>query len=167
MPISANYRDIQLFHLSSSKDALPDYEYRKVAVDGVYQHDKEILLGPRTRGDGQVGYFIITPLVRENGTTILVKRGWVSMAKKERHTRPDSLTQGVVHVEGLLRTSEKVKMDILRREGEWIGLIHLLQTNTFTPNNDPVRNQWYWADVDAMADLTGAEPMLVERVTGK
>lgn len=110
MPISADYRDIQLFHLLSSKDALPDYEYRKVAVDGVYQHDKEILLGPRTRGDGQVGYFIITPLVRENGTTILVKRGWVSMAKKERHTRPDSLTQGVVHVEGLLRTSEKVRM---------------------------------------------------------
>lgn len=77
-------------------------------MDGVFQHDKEILLGPRTRGDGQVGYFIITPLVRENGTTILVKRGWVSMAKKERHTRPDSLTPGIVHVEGLLRTSEKV-----------------------------------------------------------
>ncbi|KAI7875111.1 SURF1-domain-containing protein [Lichtheimia hyalospora FSU 10163] len=130
-----------------NKDALPDYEYRKVAVDGVFQHDKEILLGPRTRGDGQVGYFIITPLVRENGTTILVKRGWVSMAKKERHTRPDSLTQGIVHVEGLLRTSER--------------------TNTFTPNNDPVRNQWYWADVDAMANITGAEPMLVERVTDK
>lgn len=111
--ISADYRDIHSpFHLSSSKDALPDYEYRKVAVDGVFQHDKEILLGPRTRGDGQVGYFIITPLVRENGTTILVKRGWVSMAKKERHTRPDSLTQGVVHVEGLLRTSEKVNNGI-------------------------------------------------------
>ena len=44
---------------------------------------------------------------------------------------------------------------------------YLLQTNTFTPNNDPVRNQWYWADVEAMANLTGAEPMLVERVTGK
>ncbi|KAI9312660.1 SURF1 family-domain-containing protein [Dichotomocladium elegans] len=126
-----------------NKDALPDYEYRKVAVDGVYRHDQEILLGPRTRGDGQVGYFVITPLVRENGSTVLVKRGWVSMAKKDPHTRPDSLVEGPVHVEGLLRMSE--------------------QRNTFTPDNDVIKNQWYWGDVEAMAALSGAEPLLVER----
>lgn len=50
-------------------------------------------------------------------------------------------------MEGLLRMSEK--------------------RNAFTPDNDIVRNQWYWVDVDTMAKLTGAEPLLVERVSGK
>lgn len=115
-------------------------------MTGVYRHDQEILLGPRTRGDGQAGYFVITPLERPNGSTILVKRGWVSTAKKDQRTRPESLTEGPVEVEGLLRMSEK--------------------RNAFTPDNDVARNQWYWVDVDTMAKLTGAEPLLVERVSG-
>ncbi|KAI7853953.1 SURF1 family-domain-containing protein [Circinella umbellata] len=128
-----------------NQDVLPDYEYRKVAVKGHYRHDQEMLLGPRTRGDGQAGYFIITPLVRENGTTILVKRGWVSMDKKDKRSRPESLTNDLVEVEGLLRMNEK--------------------RNTFTPDNDVLNNQWYWTDVDTMAKITGCEPLLVEQVS--
>ncbi|KAI9488273.1 SURF1 family-domain-containing protein [Zychaea mexicana] len=128
-----------------NQDALSDYEYRKVSVTGKYRHDQEMLLGPRTRGDGQAGYFLVTPLVRENGTTILVKRGWVPLDKKDKRVRPDSLTDDTVEVEGLLRMSEK--------------------RNAFTPDNDLMNNQWYWTDVETMAKLTGAEPLLVERVS--
>lgn len=94
--------------MTCSQDALPDYEYRRVTVTGKYRHDQEMLLGPRTRGDGQVGYFLITPLERENGSTILVKRGWVPAAKKDKQSRPESLTEDTVRIEGLLRMSEKV-----------------------------------------------------------
>lgn len=87
---------------------LEDYEYRRVSVSGKYQHEQEMLLGPRTRGDGQAGYFLVTPLVRENGSKILVKRGWVPTAKKDPRTRPESRTDELVQVEGLLRMSEKV-----------------------------------------------------------
>ncbi|KAI8143224.1 SURF1 family-domain-containing protein [Fennellomyces sp. T-0311] len=128
-----------------NQDALPDYEYRKVSAKGHYRHDQEMLLGPRTRGDGQAGYFLITPLVRENGSTILVKRGWVALNKKDKSQRPDSLTDDLVEVEGLLRMSE--------------------MTNKFTPDNDIANNQWYWTDVDTMAKITGAEPLLIERVS--
>ncbi|KAI8374131.1 SURF1 family-domain-containing protein [Radiomyces spectabilis] len=128
-----------------NEDTVKDYEYRRVAVTGHYRHDKEMLLGPRTRGDGNVGYFIITPLERKNGTSVLVKRGWVSTAKKDQRARPESLEEDEVEVEGLLRMSER--------------------RNTFTPDNAPSSNQWYWTDVETMAQLTGSEPLLVERVS--
>ncbi|KAF9331691.1 surf-like protein [Linnemannia elongata] len=50
--------------------AVEDFEYRKVKVAGKFRHDQEILLGPRTRGDGQPGYFLITPFERTNGYTL-------------------------------------------------------------------------------------------------
>ncbi|RCH84071.1 surf-like protein [Rhizopus stolonifer] len=88
-------------------DMLEEYEYRKVYVKGHYRHDQEILLGPRTRGDGNVGYFVITPFERDNGTTILVKRGWISPEKKDKRTRPDSLVTDEVVVIGLIRVNEQ------------------------------------------------------------
>lgn len=91
-----------------SAQAVKDFEYRRVKVTGVYDHAHEMLLGPRTRGDGNSGYFLITPLVRENGSIVLVKRGWVPTEKKDPHTRPESLTQDVQEVEGLLRHTEMV-----------------------------------------------------------
>lgn len=77
---------------------------------GHYRHDQEILLGPRTRGDGNAGYFVITPFERDNGTTILVKRGWISPDKKDRSTRPESLTEDEVEVVGLIRVNEEVSV---------------------------------------------------------
>ncbi|KAI9286939.1 SURF1 family-domain-containing protein [Umbelopsis sp. AD052] len=125
--------------------AVKDFEYRRVKVSGVYDHAREMLLGPRTRGDGNSGYFLITPLVRENGSIVLVKRGWVPTEKKDPSTRPESLTQDVQEVEGLLRHTE--------------------MKNSFTPDNDIVNNQWYWVDVETMAEITGAEPVVIERVS--
>ncbi|KAF7732904.1 surf-like protein [Apophysomyces ossiformis] len=130
-----------------NQDVLDEYEYRRVSTRGRYRHDLEITVGPRTRGDGEVGYFIITPLERENGSTVLIKRGWVHTSKRDPSTRPESLEQGNVEVEGLLRMSER--------------------RNAFTPDNNITKNEWYWVDVDTISKLTGAEPLLVERVTDK
>ncbi|KAJ2964252.1 hypothetical protein NQZ79_g884 [Umbelopsis isabellina] len=127
--------------------AVKDFEYRRVRVSGVYDHTKEMLLGPRTRGDGNSGYFLITPLRRENGSIVLVKRGWVPTEKKEQNARPESLDEGVQEIEGLLRGAE--------------------MKNSFTPDNEIEKNQWFWVDVDTMSELTGAEPVVIERVSDK
>ncbi|ORX57994.1 SURF1-domain-containing protein [Hesseltinella vesiculosa] len=130
-----------------SATTMDDYEYRRVEVVGTFQHDQEMLVGPRTRGDGVVGYFLVTPLVREDGSRVLIKRGWVSNAKKEQSSRPESLVQGPVKVEGLMRLTE--------------------QPNSFTPDNVPEKNQWYWIDLDTMANLTYSQPLMVESVSDK
>ncbi|KAG2237766.1 SURF1 family-domain-containing protein [Thamnidium elegans] len=126
-------------------DVLDEYEYRKVYATGRFRHDEEILLGPRTRGDGKAGYFVITPFERDNGTTILVKRGWIAPEKKDQKTRPESLEQGEVEVVGLIRVNE--------------------ERNTFTPDNDVKGNQWYWADVETIAQMFHTQPIMIESVS--
>lgn len=106
-----------------------------------------MLVSPRVR-EGTHGVHVVTPLVRENGSTILVDRGFVSnefaASKLEEN--------GQVEILGLLRTSQK--------------------RNTFTPNNDPDNGKWYWTDVDAMANYAGGEaagiqPVFLEQIFGK
>lgn len=84
---------LTLFSLSLldfSPAAIPEFAYRKVYLTGEFDHDHEILLGPKTR-DGELGYHVITPLLRGPGQdTILVNRGFVKRVKKDRSERPDS-----------------------------------------------------------------------------
>lgn len=59
-------------------------------LKGEFDHAHEILLGPRTR-DGQLGFQVITPLVRGDGQdTILVNRGFVNRAHREKGEREES-----------------------------------------------------------------------------
>lgn len=104
-----------------------------------------MLIGPRMR-DGKDGYMVVTPLERENGTTILVNRGWINKAHRDPRTRPDSLPKGKVTVEGLLREPWK--------------------KNMFTPENRPEKGQFYFPDVKQMAELTGSQPVWVEVTMG-
>jgi len=68
-------------------DVLKDYIHRRVKTSGKFFHDRELYLGPRTFNN-KLGYYVITPLERENGATILVKRGWISREKIDPSARP-------------------------------------------------------------------------------
>lgn len=110
--------------------------YARVRLWGKYLHDKEIHLfvGPRQmRGDP--GYQILTPLLREDGTAVLVDRGWVDADHKDTAKRPETLDSGIVEVVGMLHPGEHQK--------------------TFTPDNDTVKNLWFWIDMEAIKTYTG------------
>ncbi|KAK9707717.1 surf-like protein [Basidiobolus ranarum] len=124
------------------EETLNRLEYCQVLVYGHYLHEQEMLVGPRTRGDGVPGYFVVTPFVRENGQKILVKRGWISKDMKESRSRPESEVKGEVVIRGWVRKSER--------------------PNAFTPDNHPERGEWYVADVEKMSELAGTEPIMVE-----
>jgi len=121
-----------------------------VALSGTWDKAHSILVGPRTR-DNVVGYHLLTPLVRPSGSTIIVDRGFISteQAKKVIDDRTDD---GVVEVVGMLRTQP--------------------QKNSFTPDNKPEKGEWYWADIDAVAEYAGGtqanvQPVLVEEIFGE
>ena len=122
---------------------IPEFDYRRVTAEGRWRHDREMLVGPRIR-DGQNGYTVITPLEREGGATVLVNRGWIAktMMDPEVRRRNGALEEGVVKVEGLLRVPTK--------------------KNMFTPDNKPETKEFFFTDVDQMAELTGAQPVLIE-----
>lgn len=125
--------------------AVQDFDFRRVTATGRLRHDQEMLIGPRMR-DGTDGYMVITPLERENGTTVLVNRGWIDKAHRSQRTRPDGLPMGEVTVEGLLREPWK--------------------KNMFTPDNQPEKGMFYFPDVKQMAELTGSQPVWIEATMG-
>ncbi|ORY78862.1 SURF1 family-domain-containing protein, partial [Leucosporidium creatinivorum] len=124
--------------------AVPEFAYRKVYVTGEYDYEHELELGPKTR-DGELGYHVVTPLVRGEGQdTIMVNRGFVKREKRDRDERPASLEKGRVEVIGMLRDQE------LR--------------NSFTPVNNPEKDEWVFSNIEEMAKHTGSEPVLVDEV---
>lgn len=114
----------------------PDMAFRSAYAEGHYLNDQEKYLMARTRR-GNVGFQLITPLEQEDGRIILVNRGWVPKDYRDPATRPESLIEGPVRVTGVLR---------LPKEKHWAQ-----------PDNDALRNQWFYVDVDHMAEDTGAE----------
>ena len=128
---------------------IPEFVYRKVLMSGKWDYDHTIVVGPRTR-DGTAGYHVITPLVRSNGTTVLVDRGFVSKDAMEKFSKAAGVEEDVF-VQGMLRVSQV--------------------RNNFTPDNHPEKGEWYWIDIDAMAEHVGGEkanvqPVLVEEIFG-
>ncbi|KAJ1912555.1 surf-like protein, partial [Mycoemilia scoparia] len=76
--------------LKLKESDLDEHQFRKVIVYGLFDHDKEMLVGPKVK-DGNVGHDVVTPLIREDGSRILVKRGWIKKEFANKSTRPESL----------------------------------------------------------------------------
>ena len=127
---------------------VPDFAYRKVLLKGRFDYSHAMLLGPRVR-DGTHGYHLVVPLVRSDGSTVLVDRGFVSQEVGE---------SGAFAKDG--------------EEGFVLGMLRMTHVrNNFTPDNHPEKGEWYWADVPSMAEYAGGEkanvqPVYVEEIFG-
>jgi len=124
-------------------------EYRKVRVTGNFLHRFEALvygLAPGERQGAPIqGYYLLTPLKLPNGAIVVVNRGFVPTDLRDPARRPDSLPSGEVTITGLVRAPEA--------------------RNTFTPDDDPARNQWFARDPQAIAaahKLERVAPFLID-----
>ena len=109
----------------------------RVSTTGVFAHDREVLLGPRSAPAGLFGeaaqglatnpqgYYIITPLKRADGTVVYVNRGWVDL-KRASWERP----QGQVSLSGVVCQ----------------GVKH----GSFSPVNDPKTRKLLWLEPAAL-----------------
>ncbi|KAF8641180.1 hypothetical protein AX17_000815 [Amanita inopinata Kibby_2008] len=125
---------------------IPEFVFRKVVLKGRWDHAHTMLVAPRVR-EGAHGVHVVTPLIRDNGSTVLVDRGFVS--KEFAANSAYQQEEGEVEILGMLRTSQR--------------------RNIFTPENHPGEGKWYWNDAVAMADYaggegTGVQPVFVEQI---
>jgi surfeit locus 1 family protein len=108
-------------------------EYRHVRATGDFRNDEETLVEAVTvRGSG---FWVLTPLVTDQGFTVLVNRGFV----------PAGQIGGQTSVTGLLRITEP--------------------NGGFLRSNDPQTDHWYSRDVTAIAaarQLTEAAPYFID-----
>lgn len=114
-------------------------EYRHVVLHGRFLHAQETLVQAVT--EQGPGWWLVTPLQRADGRSVLVNRGFVTTESKALASRPD----GDVTLIGLLRLTEP-------RGG-------------FLRSNDPAAGRWFSRDVEAIAaarGLSGAAPYFVD-----
>jgi len=122
-------------------------EYRHVAVTGHFLHDRETLVKAVTEAGG--GYWVLTPLARDDGRLVLINRGFVPSEQRDAATRQDGNPDGQVEITGLLRTTEP--------------------KGGFLRDNDPVHDRWFSRDVAAIAaarDLHNVAPFFVDADAG-
>lgn len=128
--------------------AADQVEYRHVVARGVFNHAKETLVYTVEEGMGPLsgpGYFVITPLMRENGPAILVNRGFVPQDRRDPSTREEGQMEGVVTITGLLRMPE--------------------EASSFVPANDPAHDAWYRrdpAEIGKARGLPDAAPFIID-----
>lgn len=110
-----------------------DHEYRHVSVTGTFLNDRETLVTAST--ELGPGYWVLVPLRRDDGTLVLINRGFVPTEQRDPASRPTAAVAGETTVTGLLRITEPEGM-LLR-------------------SNDPAAGRWYSRDVAAIAAARG------------
>ncbi|WP_049578507.1 SURF1 family protein, partial [Streptomyces sp. SBT349] len=108
----------------------PEDRYRPVTATGAYDTEHEVVVRQRTDADGAVGYHVLTPLVREDGTGVVVNRGWIP-AGDDLTTMPEvpEPPTGEVTVTGRLMADESSGTTGIReRSGLPEGMVMMINS---------------------------------------
>ncbi|MEU3020607.1 SURF1 family protein [Nocardiopsis sp. NPDC007018] len=91
--------------------------WRTVEATGTWDQENELLIRHRDGSQG-VGFHVLTPLVTEDGTALLVNRGWIERGETAQDT-PEAppVTEGEVQVTGRLQFGETEENTGLRERG--------------------------------------------------
>jgi surfeit locus 1 family protein len=113
-------------------DAAKD-EYRHVTATGTFDHGKAVLVQAVT--ELGAGFWVMTPLIGDDRSTILINRGFVPAERRDAASRAGGDIAGRVTVTGLMRITEP--------------------GGAFLRSNDPANGRWYSRDVAAIASAQG------------
>lgn len=110
----------------------PPQPLAKVRVTGRFDHAREALVGLEVRG-AVLGASLVTPLLRNDASAILVNRGWVPLERSTPVGRPE----GEVTVEGWIHPGDRA--------------------NLFSARDDPAGRRFYTLDPAAIGAAIGLE----------
>ena len=116
-------------------------EFQRISARGIFNHEAEIFLTGRTY-EGNAGFHVVTPFTTNDGLELLVNRGWVSEAYREPETRPFSITEGEVELNGIIRRPQ--------RKGY------------FVPENEPERGFWFTLKPNEMSAFLKRQDMITQ-----
>jgi len=111
-----------------------DWPYRPVTVEGHFDHEREVYFYA-TDKKGGAGWNVHTPLVLDNGKTLIVNRGFVPYAFKDVEFRTEGQVAGRQSITGLVRVPVSQK------------------PNSFIPDNALDKREFYWRSLPQMVEL--------------
>lgn len=119
-------------------DDAASWRFRRVQATGRFLNDRELQLTGRPF-EGNAGFHVLTPFVVDGGPTVLVNRGWVPLDRRRPAARPETLPDGPVMVDGIIRIAG--------------------QKGAFVPDNEPGRDIWFTVEPGPMAARLGIGPV--------
>ncbi|XP_074655151.1 surfeit locus protein 1-like [Tubulanus polymorphus] len=137
-------------------EEIKSLEYRKVIVEGEFDHSRTVYIGPRSLlepekenkpgtlvgSTSQSGVHVITPFkLKHRNLTILVNRGWVRRKYMYAETKPGEVTRPVKLV-GVVRLTEK--------------------RQPFGAKNPCVGLEWQRRDIEMLSDELGTAPFFID-----
>ncbi|MEI3854011.1 SURF1 family protein [Ensifer sp. CCNWLY38] len=108
-------------------------EYRRVTATGTFSHDQTALVQAVT--ELGAGFWVLTPMRLEDGSTVLINRGFVPADRRDAAARAEGEIDGTATVAGLLRITEP--------------------GGAFLRSNDPASDRWFSRDVAEIAAAKG------------
>ena len=124
-------------------EAGTDIEYRPATATGMFDHAAEAHYYATHKG--RSGYFVFTPLVQDDGTAIMVNRGFVPLERKSAETRAEGQVTGEVTITGPARSAPPEK------------------PNAAVPDNDLASNIFYWKSLPQMVSGGNKDDRAFER----
>lgn len=109
-----------------------DHEYLPVTVEGRFDHNKEVYFFT-TDKNGSSGWNVHTPILMDEGRTIIINRGFVPYERKGPASRSAGQVEGIQKITGLLRfpLTEKplgsLDNDLSSREFYWRNTAEMAQ----------------------------------------
>lgn len=126
---------LQFSEVEDLNNSGQNIDYQPVTVSGTFKHDGERHF--LATYNSHAGFYIYTPLEMPDGRFVLINRGFVPYDLKQSDLRSEGQLSGEVTVTGLARSKLSEK------------------PSSLMPDNDPVKNIFYWKELDMMAESSG------------
>ncbi len=95
-----------LDHLRADQAQVPESIWREVRVTGTYRSEDQVLV--QRSNNGAPGFWVVTPLLTQEGVAVAVNRGWVPITVGDGgDPRTYSAPAGEVTVTGLVQAPEQ------------------------------------------------------------
>jgi len=92
--------------LSAAGGDVGSLEYRRATFTGVFEPEHEVLIRSQVH-QGSAGFHVVTPLVGEGGSAVLVNRGWVPLGLDDVPVVDAPPPEGTVSILGWVRPSQQ------------------------------------------------------------
>ncbi|KAH9741876.1 Surfeit locus protein 1 [Citrus sinensis] len=158
---------------------LKSLEFRRVICQGVFDEQRSIYVGPRSRsisGVTENGYYVITPLMpipnnpQSVKSPVLVNRGWVPRSWRDKSSEVSRDSEQPLNLAPSVQQSQQSswwwfwlkKPNIVEDDVPSIASVEVVgvvrgseKPSIFVPANDPSSCQWFYVDVPAIACACG------------
>ncbi|CAN8076438.1 unnamed protein product [Agarophyton chilense] len=148
-----------------------DTDHRRIQLTGRFLHEHEMLVGPRSapkhtpmpvlQWGGSTGLQVITPLKTDDGSIVLVNRGWIPQrlsARSRRHNPQLSPYSFITKFDRHATYCDYHDSSVLSPQVSFVGVVRSTdERNRFTPKNAPSKDEWFYVDANAMLHAHGLE----------